>query len=74
VEHINKAPGASLPLFDTHARSTCECRIEDITAFYVRFTELGSHTVFTEMLGDVHISFDDKRQRPRAVVWPAGRA
>ena len=74
VELLNKKPGASQPLFDTRARSTVDCKIAEVTAFFVRFNAIGAGQTFTEMLDDVHISFDDKHHRPRAVVWPVGRA
>ena len=73
VEHLNKAPGASQPLFDNRARSPSECTIEEVTAFFVRFKALASGQLYTEMLQDVHISFDDTLRRPRAVIWPTGR-
>ena len=73
VEHLNKEPGASRPLFDTRAVSTSERTIEEVTAFFVRFKVLASGIYFTEMLQDVHISYDDKRRRYRAVIWPTGR-
>jgi hypothetical protein len=73
VELLNKEPGASQQLFDKKARSTLECKIEEVTAFFVRFRVIDADRVFTEMLQDVHISFDDKKNRPRAVIWPTGR-
>ena len=73
VELLNKQPGASQPLFDARARSSLECAIEEVTAFFVRLQPVGSGEVFTEMLQDVHISFDDKQHRPRALIWPTGR-
>ncbi len=73
IEHLNKEPGASQPLFDARARSVSDCTIEEVTAFFVRFKALASGGLFTEMLQDVHISFDDKQYRPRAIIWPTGR-
>lgn len=72
VEYLNKAPGEAQPLFDTRARSRTECRIEEVTAFFVRLRDI-SGTMFTEMLQDVHISHDDAKHRPRLVIWPTGR-
>ncbi len=73
VELLNKKPGASQPLFDARARSSLKCAIEDVTAFYVRFRDLANKQVFTEMLQDLHISFDDTENRPRVIISPAGR-
>ena len=73
VEHINKEPGASQQLFDNRAISTSECTIEEVAAFFVRFKAQINGRYFTEMLQDVHISYDDKMRRPRAVIWPTGR-
>ena len=73
VEYINKKPGGALPLNDSKAHSTVEANIEEVSAFFVRFRRIGSGTVSTEILQDVHISWDDQNHRPRALVWPTGR-
>jgi hypothetical protein len=73
LEFLNKEPGATEPLFDTHAKSSAECKIIELTAFFVRFRNISSNILFTEMLLDIHVSYDDKRQRPKLAVWPTGR-
>ena len=72
VEYLNKAPGEAQSLFDTRARSQAECKVEEVTAFFVRLRNT-SGTASSEMLQDVHISYDDTKHRPRMVIWPTGR-
>ena len=54
-------------------RASKVCTIEEITAFYVRFRDEKLGAPFTEMLDDLHISYDDGYDRPKAVVWPSDR-
>jgi len=72
VELLNKSPGAALPLFDTRARSCLDCKVEEVSAFFVRLRDTNGRG-FTELLQDVHISYDDEKHRPRLIIWPVGR-
>ncbi len=45
-------------------RESAECRIEELTEYYARIRILASDLFVTIPLGDIVISFDDKRHRP----------
>lgn len=45
-------------------REHADCRIEQITPFYVRLVDIGSGVIYTVPLGDIVVSYDDERHRP----------
>jgi hypothetical protein len=45
-------------------RESAECRLIEVTEFYVRIRLLSSDVTVTVPIGDIRISFDEKRQRP----------
>lgn len=71
VDVLYKVPG-EVTVFDSSVKSSHEARVEEVTAFFVRMRNLNG-LGFTELLQDVHISYDDKKYRPRMAVWPVGR-
>jgi hypothetical protein len=73
VEFHDKRPGQVQATRSPKGNTIEECRIEEVTPFFVRLRSLGSGTGFTEMLQDVHISYDDKLQRPRLIIWATAR-
>jgi Putative DNA-binding domain len=73
LEFQSKNPGEAWSLRDPTARGRIDCRVEEVTAFYVRLRDVGTCRVFSEMLQDVHFSYDDKLARPRILVWPTDR-
>jgi len=73
VEVVGKGVGENRPPRNPDAFTSFDGRIVEITAFYVRFDQVGSGITFTEMLQDIHISYDDAKHRPRVVIWPTGR-
>ena len=62
VQAINRRIGDPRPV-GIH-RESAEARIEELTEFYVRVCLLSPMQVVTIPLGDVVVSFDDKRNRP----------
>lgn len=71
IECIGKKPGEHHPLTDKRYRASYEGKIHEITPFYVRFEDIGAGLLFTELLEDIRISYDDKRHRPKIVASPA---
>ncbi len=45
-------------------RESAECRIQEVTEFYVKVQILSTDRIVTIPIGDIVLSFDDKRQRP----------
>ena len=72
VDLINKGPGESRSV-SGRSGSSLHCMIVEVTAFYVRFQAVGNPQMFTEILEDIKISYDDKKHRPRAIVVAEGR-
>ena len=56
-----------------HSEEIPDCKIEHCDAFRVRLYRLDSQTSFSEDLGRVTISFDDKKNRPMLLVVGPGR-
>lgn len=73
VEFIDKRPGQVQSTRSPKGNSVDECSIEQVSAFFVRLRSLSSQTVFTELLQDLHISYDDKLHRPRLFIWASER-
>jgi hypothetical protein len=73
VEFHDKRPGQVQITRSPKGNTVEECRIEEVTAFFVRLRAVSSDTTFTEMLSDVRISYDDTQHRPRLIVWAAER-
>lgn len=70
VQGIGRKIASPKPLSSSY-RESAECKIEELTNFYVRVRILASDTIVTIPLGDVTISFDDKKQRKMMQVKTA---
>ncbi len=68
VVAVGKKLGASANLSNSRYQETAECRIEEVTAHFVRFRILSSDSYVTEELNFINISWDDKSDRPKVVV------
>lgn len=50
-----------------------ECTVEEVTAFFARFRNVGSGTLFSETLESISISYDDKNHRPMLIIQFPGQ-
>ena len=57
-------------LLSEATESVAECRVEFINPFYVRFRRLDSGGSFTAELATLSLSWDDRQNRPFAILRP----
>ncbi len=63
IQAIGRKISDPMPVGSAHRENT-ECRIEDLTEFYVTVKILSTDQYITIPFGDIVLSKDDKRQRP----------
>lgn len=63
VEAVGRRITDPRPVGSRH-RESAECRIEELSEFYVRIRLLSSDTIVSIPFGDIAILHDDKRMRP----------
>lgn len=67
VRGIGRRIGDPQPLEDAY-REGAECRIDELNEFYVRMHNIGSGVLYTLPLGDITISYDERRHRAMVEV------
>jgi hypothetical protein len=68
VEAVGKMLGASIDLADSRYHAAADCKIEEITPYYVRFKNISNSQYFSEEISFINISWDDARNKPKIVI------
>jgi hypothetical protein len=68
VEGVGKGLGITKYRVPGNVHESAECKIEEITPYFIRFKNIENDTYFTEELCFVNISWDDKGNRPKIII------
>ncbi len=68
VEAVGKRLGDSISVGARSYRESAECKIVEVTAYYVRFKNVSSDQYITEEINFINITWDDGRNRPKVVA------
>jgi len=67
VESYRKKIGESVPHGDRF-KIVQECRIEDVTPYFVRLKDINLDKFVTEELYFINITWDEEKNRPKIIV------
>lgn len=65
---LRKKLGSTKPISGSMHRESCECRIEECTAHYIRLKNIANDQYLSEPLEKVSISYDEKKYRLMLIV------